>query len=127
MYHGFGTFTKANGRTVAGTLIVGRSYSVSERARLPHRSHLAAVDAQVLTCCLSVGDASSQGTWNMGKKEGNGSFNNGDGSVYQGGFAQDQYHGKGVMRYANGDVFDGDWECGACQPACSRQPVSLFN
>ena len=57
-----------------------------------------------------------QGTWNMGRKEGTGTYNNGDGSVYQGDFVNDQYHGNGIMRYANGDVYDGEWECGTCIP-----------
>ena len=52
----------------------------------------------------------------MGRKEGTGTYNNGDGSVYQGDFVNDQYHGNGIMRYANGDVYDGEWECGTCIP-----------
>ncbi len=55
-----------------------------------------------------------QGTWNMGKKEGEGTYNTGDGGVYAGGFLQDQYHGMGTFRYPNGDVYEGEWFCGAC-------------
>lgn len=47
-----------------------------------------------------------------GVKEGFGSYNSGDGDSYEGGFKRNCYSGKGIARYGNGDVYDGEWLAG---------------
>ena len=39
-----------------------------------------------------------------------------DGSVYTGAFAHDAPHGRGAMRYASGDSYDGEWAAGQAGP-----------
>jgi len=35
-----------------------------------------------------------------------------DGSIYEGGWVDDQEHGRGTLYLSNGDVYDGQWEHG---------------
>lgn len=41
------------------------------------------------------------------KKQGEGRYTFGDGSVYEGEFINDSPHGVGKLRYSNGEVYEG--------------------
>eukprot|EP01046_Picozoa_sp_COSAG06_P097375 COSAG06_NODE_43486_length_371_cov_1.400735_1_plen_79_part_10 len=47
-----------------------------------------------------------QGTWDYGKRHGNGSYTYHDGGKYDGAWENGQMHGPGRLQYANGDVFE---------------------
>ncbi len=53
------------------------------------------------------------GTWIEGKQQGEGSYEDGQGTRYQGGFKDGTPHGRGVYVGADGGRYDGDWQDGA--------------
>ena len=53
-----------------------------------------------------------RGEWVLGKREGTARFDLGDGTVYDGQFKANQYHGRGTMQYADGGSYTGDWAAG---------------
>ena len=52
------------------------------------------------------------GDWVNGQREGNGSTNFRDGSMYAGQYSQGYEHGLGVIRYKNGDILEGEFRMG---------------
>ena len=47
-----------------------------------------------------------------GQYHGRGVYRYADGNVYEGEWKDDKMHGRGVFRYADGDVYEGEWEDG---------------
>eukprot|EP00536_Pseudo-nitzschia_multiseries_P005643 jgi/Psemu1/238699/estExt_Genewise1.C_1080054 len=50
-----------------------------------------------------------EGDWIHGRWTGYGRLSNGDGDFYEGGLKNDHKHGTGVMRFADGRVFEGEY------------------
>lgn len=50
-----------------------------------------------------------EGDWIHGRLTGYGRLSNGSGDFYEGGLKNDHFHGKGVMRFDNGRVFEGTY------------------
>jgi len=50
-----------------------------------------------------------EGDWIHGRWTGFGRLSNGDGDFYEGGLKNDHKHGKGIMRFADGRVFEGEY------------------
>jgi len=50
-----------------------------------------------------------EGDWIHGRWTGYGKLSNGDGDFYEGGLKNDHKHGKGIMRFADGRVFEGEY------------------
>ncbi len=50
-----------------------------------------------------------EGDWIHGRLTGYGRLSNGAGDFYEGGLKNDHFHGKGVMRFDNGRVFEGTY------------------
>jgi hypothetical protein len=50
-----------------------------------------------------------EGDWIHGRWTGYGRLSNGDGDFYEGGLKNDHKHGPGVMRFADGRVFEGEY------------------
>jgi len=50
-----------------------------------------------------------EGDWIHGRLTGNGRLSNGGGDFYEGGLKHDHFHGTGVMRFADGRVFEGEF------------------
>ena len=50
-----------------------------------------------------------EGDWIHGRWTGFGRLSNGDGDFYQGGLKNDHKHGTGIMRFADGRVFEGEY------------------
>lgn len=50
-----------------------------------------------------------EGDWIHGRWTGYGRLSNGDGDYYEGGLKNDHKHGTGVMRFADGRVFEGEY------------------
>jgi hypothetical protein len=50
-----------------------------------------------------------EGDWIHGRWTGYGRLSNGDGDFYQGGLKNDHKHGTGIMRFADGRIFEGEY------------------
>ena len=50
-----------------------------------------------------------EGDWIHGRWTGYGKLSNGDGDFYEGGLKNDHKHGTGIMRFADGRVFEGEY------------------
>jgi len=50
-----------------------------------------------------------EGDWIHGRWTGYGRLANGDGDFYEGGLKNDHKHGKGIMKFADGRVFEGEY------------------
>ena len=50
-----------------------------------------------------------EGDWKHGRWTGQGQLSNGDGDFYEGGLKNDHKHGRGIMRFANGRTFEGEY------------------
>lgn len=50
-----------------------------------------------------------EGDWIHGRWTGNGCLSNGDGDFYEGGLKNDHKHGEGIMKFADGRVFEGEY------------------
>mmetsp|Transcript_3035 Transcript_3035/g.6436 ORF Transcript_3035/g.6436 Transcript_3035/m.6436 type:complete len:298 (-) Transcript_3035:190-1083(-) len=50
-----------------------------------------------------------EGDWIHGRWTGYGRLSNGDGDFYEGGLKNDNKHGPGIMRFADGRVFEGEY------------------
>ncbi|KAL7579949.1 hypothetical protein ACA910_004945 [Epithemia clementina (nom. ined.)] len=50
-----------------------------------------------------------EGDWRHGRWTGQGRLSNGDGDFYEGGLKSDHKHGRGVMKFADGRIFDGEY------------------
>lgn len=53
-----------------------------------------------------------EGDWIHGRWTGNGRLSNGDGDFYEGGLKNDHKHGIGIMKFADGRVFEGEYRRG---------------
>ncbi|GLE02030.1 hypothetical protein PINS_up010868 [Pythium insidiosum] len=53
-----------------------------------------------------------EGEFRMGRRHGRGSLRSATREVYDGQFVDDYYDGRGVCAYPNGDVYDGEWRHG---------------
>ena len=51
-----------------------------------------------------------KGTWDRDEKSGKGMVKLADGTVYEGGFHEGHYHGAGKIIWPNGDQYDGNWK-----------------
>ena len=63
--------------------------------------------------CMGItkkGPISKQGYWVDGYLNGQGSYNHDDGTIYIGGFKNDEFHGKGVWSHPDGTRYEGDWQ-----------------
>jgi len=49
------------------------------------------------------------GDWVQGRWTGQGRLSNGEGDVYEGGLKDDHKHGTGILRFADGRVFEGEY------------------
>mmetsp|Transcript_7257 Transcript_7257/g.14866 ORF Transcript_7257/g.14866 Transcript_7257/m.14866 type:complete len:725 (-) Transcript_7257:162-2336(-) len=50
-----------------------------------------------------------EGDWRHGRWTGQGRLSNGDGDFYEGGLKSDHKHGGGVMKFADGRIFEGEY------------------
>ena len=50
-----------------------------------------------------------EGEWKGGFLDGEGVYTDEAKNVYEGSFQNGLFHGMGVMKYINGDVYDGEW------------------
>jgi hypothetical protein len=69
-----------------------------------------------------------EGDWIHGRWTGFGRLSNGDGDFYEGGLKNDHKHGTGVMRFADGRVFEGEYIRGQMiQGQMTYQDGSVYN
>ena len=49
------------------------------------------------------------GTWDMDKMNGFGTYTFATGAIYEGNFKENKFSGKGTYKWADGSSYDGEW------------------
>eukprot|EP01116_Phalansterium_solitarium_P023022 TRINITY_DN7861_c0_g1_i2.p1 TRINITY_DN7861_c0_g1~~TRINITY_DN7861_c0_g1_i2.p1 ORF type:complete len:833 (+),score=183.18 TRINITY_DN7861_c0_g1_i2:142-2640(+) len=60
--------------------------------------------------CDLNGRVEYEGSWKIDRREGKGTFDDGQGTVYKGHWRNDEYNGKGLLKTPGGNVYDGEWK-----------------